>query len=161
MGGYSWKENSSFSFAIRYSPLAHEEACEAGPSVHFFLILQAFNGFCKLSVNRGPTYQIRQRNVTVILPLKQNQNLEGEVNCFFWFFFLLSFTASYIAFYFLYPPFPFLLFCFLFKIVFTSAMPCHAMSQLVLICGSTSRSFLTCLTPGKMLTCFSLKGKER
>jgi len=30
LGEYSWKGNSRFSFAITSSPLAHEEACEAG-----------------------------------------------------------------------------------------------------------------------------------
>lgn len=107
LGVYSWKGNSSFSFVIRYSLLAHEEACEAGPSVCFFLILQAFNGFCKLSVNRRPTYQIQQRNIRVILPLKQNQKLEGEENCVFCFFsssvvlhiiFLITFSILLSAF---------------------------------------------------------------
>lgn len=58
LGGYGWKGNSLFSFAIRYFHLAHEAACEAGPSVYFSLILQDIKGFCKLSVTRRPTFLI-------------------------------------------------------------------------------------------------------
>lgn len=125
VGGYSWKGNSPFSFAVRYSPLAHEEACEAGPSVHFLLMLQTVNGFCKLSLIRRPTVLIpnstKKCKSRLVIKKNQNKKLEGEADCFFFLF------LSCIAYYLLYPPFPFLLFCFLFKSFhFCHAMPCSS-----------------------------------
>lgn len=87
LGGCGWKGNSLFAFAIRYFRLAHEAACEAGPSVYFSLILQDL----KVSANGlSPEdlrflSQIQQRNVGVILPLKQNKKPGGEEDYFFCF----------------------------------------------------------------------------
>lgn len=127
MGGYSWKGNSSFSFAIRYSCLAHKEACEAGPSVHFFLMLQTMNGFCKLSLIRRPTffitYSTKKCKSHLAIEKKTKQKIRGRGGLFLLFFAssvvlqgTLLITCSILL-------SPFCSSAFYLR-VFTSAMPC-------------------------------------
>lgn len=92
-------------------------------------MLQTINGFCKLSVTRRPTFFVpnskkKCKRHLVIKKTKQTIKFGVEEDYLFCFYLPQLYCRLYCLLL-AYPPFPFLLFCFLFKRVFTSAMPCR------------------------------------
>lgn len=69
--------------------------------------------------------QIQKRNVRGILSLKKQTIKFGVEEDYLFCFYLPQLYCRLYCLLLAYPPFPFLLFCFLFKRVFTSAMPCR------------------------------------